>query len=928
MKKLRLAIMLIITCMFGTLFQCPHAIYAAMYEWPVSTKYDISCGFYESSLSGVDFDVPLGTPVYASARGIATVVDRGCRGSHLPYGSPTCSKGSSCDAWRNGGTYGGYGNFVKIVQSDGIVSYYCHLKTGIPVANGSAVVQGQVIGYSGCTGDTKGPSLHFEMRKNGVMINPEDYLTKSNTSTGTSSTGSTKKYRLLIPEENSLSSCSGVRIGHIWKLTSGSNNVYKCEYCGEEEELLRGDGSIIYMGVCGDKCYWSVSKSGVLRIWGSGDMYDYGIPKSGTTYSDGKMKLGIAPWMVFCSPKINSIQVENGITSISDGAFVCVNFEKKEEFSDVRYISDISLPDTIERIGTEAFWGIASDCLTIPRNVKNWSEKILYNAHINTVTFSEGIKNIYKVGQNNVTKFILPSSVTTLSENAFMSSGLLETINLPDGITEIPQKTFSGCAKLKNIIIPTSVSTIGQYAFENCDSLTTITVPSGVTNISYGAFSECKNLKSIMIPESVAVLDHINISCDKLTDIYYEGSEVSWKKIAISGLEHLDNVMIHYAKAAPTVTISVDQENPLAGENVCLTAKVEGEEKNYSYSFLIHNLENDSWYRWPFDKDKQLVWTANGTGAREFFAEAKDSEGVVIRSDAMKITVKEESSPLSIIGKASEASVSAGNTVIISATATGGTGAYTYSFLIHNLENDSWYRWAFDKSTQFTWTANGSGNREFFAEVKDSEGTVVRSSAIKVTVKSTSTPLTITGNVSASQVAAGNTVTVSATAAGGTGTYTYSFLIHNLENDSWYRWAFDKSAQLTWTANGSGNREFFAEAKDTAGTVVRSTAMKVTVGNGSSEGTLQITASADKNQVVSGETITIQATATGGSGSYTYSFLVHNLANDSWYRFGDFTEASSYVWNAGSAGTREFFVEVKDSNGTVVRSSAAVITVK
>ena len=379
-----------------------------------------------------------------------------------------------------------------------------------------------------------------------------------------------------------------------------------------------------------------------------------------------------------------------------------------------------------------------------------------------------------------------------------------------------------------------------------------------------------------------------------------------------------------------TITGTVSDSEVLAGQTITISAEAAGGKGGYMYSFLIHNLENDTWYRWEFSKEAQHVWTADGSGNREFFAEVKDAAGTIVRSSAMKVTVKakEYDVPLTITGNVSKHQVDVGEQVVIYAAGAGGTGDYTYSFLIHNLENDTWYRWAFDKSAEHVWTASESGSREFFAEVKDAAGTVVRSEAMKVTVKSAVTPLAITGKVSASQVAEGNTVTLSASATGGAGDYTYSFLIHNLENDTWYRWAFDKSAEHIWTASGSGSREFFAEVKDAAGTVVRSAAMKVTVGGGSSTGALQIQASADKNQVATGTVVTISAAAAGGNGNYTYSFLVHNLANDSWYRFGDFAEASSYTWTAGSTGTREFFVEAKDANGTVVRSSAVIVTVE
>jgi murein DD-endopeptidase MepM/ murein hydrolase activator NlpD len=97
---------------------------------------------------GIDFPAPLGTPV--GAAGVGTVISAG---------------------WNSGG----YGNLVIVQHRLGYQTYYAHLSR-FAVSSGSRVAGGVRIGYVGSTGHSTGPHLHFEVRHNGVPINPEPYF--------------------------------------------------------------------------------------------------------------------------------------------------------------------------------------------------------------------------------------------------------------------------------------------------------------------------------------------------------------------------------------------------------------------------------------------------------------------------------------------------------------------------------------------------------------------------------------------------------------------------------------------------------------------------------------------------------------------------------------------------------------------------------
>lgn len=98
--------------------------------------------------TGIDFMAKSGTPVVATADG--EVVVSGIKGN-------------------------GYGIHVDINHGYGYVTKYAHLSK-VSVSVGQKIKRGDVIGYTGNTGLSKGPHLHYEIEKNGQKINPIDFF--------------------------------------------------------------------------------------------------------------------------------------------------------------------------------------------------------------------------------------------------------------------------------------------------------------------------------------------------------------------------------------------------------------------------------------------------------------------------------------------------------------------------------------------------------------------------------------------------------------------------------------------------------------------------------------------------------------------------------------------------------------------------------
>ncbi|MBO4343172.1 MAG: leucine-rich repeat domain-containing protein [Clostridia bacterium] len=110
-------------------------------------------------------------------------------------------------------------------------------------------------------------------------------------------------------------------------------------------------------------------------------------------------------------------------------------------------------------------------------------------------------------GCTGLTSVTIPNSVTKISSSAFSGCSSLTSVTIPYSVTEIGSSTFSGCSGLTIVTIPDSVTEIDYRAFYGCSSLTSVTIPNSVTKIGDGAFSHCSSLTSVTIPNSMTIID-------------------------------------------------------------------------------------------------------------------------------------------------------------------------------------------------------------------------------------------------------------------------------------------------------------------------------------------------------------------------------------------------------------------------------------
>ncbi len=148
-----------------------------------------------------------------------------------------------------------------------------------------------------------------------------------------------------------------------------------------------------------------------------------------------------------------------------------------------------------------------------------------YSVGLVYVSNGDGTCDIERVGTCDDTEIIIPPTnsagekVTGIREFAFYQCVEVTSFVLPDSLVSISAGAFSACYKLTSIVIPDGVAFIGNSGFYDCKKLNAIVLPAAMKTIGYNCFD----------------------LCNRMSRIFYSGSESDWKNITI----HTGNEPLH-----------------------------------------------------------------------------------------------------------------------------------------------------------------------------------------------------------------------------------------------------------------------------------------------------------------------------------------------------------------------------------------------
>ncbi len=266
---------------------------------------------------------------------------------------------------------------------------------------------------------------------------------------------------------------------------------------------------------------------------------------------------------ILSGTRVEEIEIPEGVTKLPEYAF-----------KDCPTIKRVVLPSTLTEISGSAFYGCTgiTGRVTIPQNVTNIEGSAFYGCTgLTGIDQPEGLKSIGPsafYGCTGLTGVELPDSVESMGNDVFKGCSNLTTVNypiswskasswggilsgtrveeieIPEGVTKLPEYAFKDCPTIKRVVLPSTLTEISGSAFYGCTGITgRVTIPQNVTNIEGSAFYGCTGLTGIDQPEGLkSIGPSAFYGCTGLTGVELPDSVESMGNDVFKGCSNLTTI--------------------------------------------------------------------------------------------------------------------------------------------------------------------------------------------------------------------------------------------------------------------------------------------------------------------------------------------------------------------------------------------------
>ncbi len=277
----------------------------------------------------------------------------------------------------------------------------------------------------------------------------------------------------------------------------------------------------------------SVTSIGNYAFSGCTGLTGVTIPNSVTSIGSGAFSN--IPYIVYAGSATGSPWGAKAVYAAQDGYLLFKDAAKTNLVKCLpEAIGNIVIPESVTTISSNAFSG-CTGITNIVWNAKNCISAPFSSISENITSFVfgdevESIPNGLCAGMENIISITIGNSVTSIGNYAFSGctglssikveqgntkydsrdncNAIIETATntliagcqstvIPNSVTSIGKRAFSGCTGLTGITIPNSVTSIGNYAFSGCTGLQSVVLGSGMKTIYYDAFRDCTSMQSI-----------------------------------------------------------------------------------------------------------------------------------------------------------------------------------------------------------------------------------------------------------------------------------------------------------------------------------------------------------------------------------------------------------------------------------------------